>query len=143
MLQKIVPVNPVILFLLACPLALSGDLQRQDQLVWDFAEFSEAFSTRNWPGVARFVRPESKMGFGGEMGMDGLMQVFGEDDTCHEAMVRALQLGCKKTGEGSNMRCVAPPQLGPDVVYLGARASFKFDADAEIWMAEFLICGGD
>jgi len=77
------------------------------------------------------------------MGFEGVLQVFGEDDDCHNAMVQALQMGCRKTGEGDDMRCVSPPQLGPDVVYVGARASFHFDVEAEIWTAELLICGGD
>ncbi|MDH3439931.1 MAG: hypothetical protein OEM63_04200 [Gammaproteobacteria bacterium] len=75
--------------------------------------------------------------------MDGLMQVFGENNHCHESMLRALEMGCKKTGDGEGMRCVSPPHLGPDVVYLGARASFGYNVDEKIWMPEFLICGGD
>ena len=125
------------------PFASSNDEQRQDQLVWDYAEFLETFSSRNWPNLARFISAETKIGFGGEMGMDGLMQVFGENSNCHESMVRVLEMGCKKTGDGEGMRCVSPPHLGPDVVYLGARASFGYNADEKIWMPEFLICGGD
>ena len=60
---------PVVLLSL-CPLALSSDLQRQDQLVWDFAEFVQEFSTKNWPKLVRFVGPETKIGFGGEMGFE-------------------------------------------------------------------------
>jgi hypothetical protein len=41
------------------------------------------------------------------------------------------------------MRCVAPPQLGPDVDYMGARASFRYDGGIDRWVADFLICGGD
>ena len=111
--------------------------------MWDFAEFSAAFAAKNWPELSRFISPETKAGLGGEMGMEGLMQVFGADDACHGSMTRALEMGCRKTGEGEGLRCLSPPQLGPDVVYLGARASFKYDIDAEIWMAEILICGGD
>jgi len=129
--------------LILCPIALSDDLQRQDQLVWDFAEFSAAFAARNWPELGRFISPETKAGLGGEMGMEGLLQVFGADDECHHAMVRALEMGCKKTGEGEQMRCVSPPQMGPDVVYLGARASFRYDIETGSWVAESLICGGD
>lgn len=127
----------------SCSLALSSDMQRQDQLVWDFAEFTEQFSARNWHQLERFIRPDTKAGLGGEMGFEGVLQVFGEDDDCHNAMVQALQMGCRKTGEGDDMRCVSPPQLGPGVVYVGARASFHFDVEAEIWTAELLICGGD
>lgn len=126
-----------------CAVVSSSDLERQDQLVWDYAEFLQAFSSKNWSQVARFVAAETKIGFGGEMGMEGVLQIFGANDDCHEAMVRALAMGCRKTGEGEGMRCVSPPQLGPDVVYLGARASFAFNADADLWMPEFLICGGD
>ena len=132
-----------LLLLAFCPTVLSGDIQRQDQLVWDYAEFVAAFSSRNWPQLARFVGPDTKVGFGGEMGIDGVMQVFGEDDECHESMVDALEMGCKKVGDGESMRCLSPPQQGPDVVYLGARASFAFNADEGVWMTEFLICGGD
>lgn len=136
----------IALSLVLLPLCLgarSSDLERQDQLVWDFAEFVEAFSTKNWPNISRFVGPETKAGLGGDMGMEGLMQVFGTDEKCHKAMVRALEMGCRKSGEREGMRCVSPPQLGPDVVYVGARASFKYDTDDETWKAEFLICGGD
>jgi hypothetical protein len=132
-----------LVLLATCPIAFSSDVQRQDQLVWDYAEFVTAFSTRDWPRLARFVSTETKVGFGGEMGMDGIMQVFGEDSDCHESMSHALEMGCRKVGDGENMRCLSPPQQGPDVVYLGARASFVFDVDAEVWTAEFLICGGD
>jgi hypothetical protein len=52
-------------------------------------------------------------------------------------------MGCRKVGDGDGTRCIAPPLLGPDVVYLGARASFVYKADADTWMPEFLICGGD
>lgn len=126
-----------------CPLALCGDIDREDQLVWDFGEFVEAFSARDWATLARFVGPDSKAGLGGEMGFDGLMQVFGQDDICYEAMLRVLKMGCRKTGTGDDMRCVSPPQLGPDVVYLGARASFRFHKETGHWIAESLICGGD
>lgn len=122
---------------------MSDDLQRQDQLVWDFAEFVEEFSSKNWPRVGRFIGTDTKVGFGGELGYEGLLQVFAEDDDCHDAMVRALELGCRKIGEGEGMRCVSPPHLGPDVIYLGARASFLFNTDNDTWMADFLICGGD
>ena len=127
----------------SCSLALSSDIQRQDQLVWDFAEFTEQFLARNWHQLERFIRSDTKAGLGGEMGFEGVLQVFGEDDDCHNAMVRALQMGCRKTGEGDDMRCVSPPQLGPDVVYVGARASFHFNIEEGLWMAELLICGGD
>lgn len=140
MRHKLVP--PLLLFAI-CSFALSSDLQRQDQLVWDFAEFEDLFSTKNWSKLQRFISSDTKAGFGGEMGFEGLLQVFAEDDNCHSAMVRALQTGCKKTGEGDAMRCVSPAHLGPDVVYLGPRASFKYDVDSETWMVEFLICGGD
>lgn len=133
---------PLIL-LMSCPLALSSDIQRQDQLVWDFAEFVEEFAAKNWQQLARFIGPESKLGLGGEMGFDGMLQVFGEDEDCHSAMVQALRMGCRKTGVGEEMRCVSPPQLGPDVVYIGARASFRFNDDDEVWKVESLICGGD
>lgn len=126
-----------------CPLALSEDVQRQDQLVWDYAEFVEEFSAKEWSRVARFVTPETKIGIGGESGMEGLMQVFGADDECHRAMVRVLELGCRKIGEGESMSCVSPPHLGPDVIYLGARASFQYSTDSDTWMAVYLICGGD
>ena len=129
--------------LVSCPFALSSDIQRQDQLIWDFAEFVEEFSARNWPRLTRFIGPDTKVGLGGEMGFEGLLQVFGEADDCHSAMVRALEMGCRKTGVGEEMRCVSPPQMGPDVVYIGARASFYFNDEDGIWMAELLICGGD
>ena len=132
-----------LLLLSVCPGASPDDGQRQDQLVWDYAEFVAAFSSKDWPRLARFVNAETKVGFGGEMGMDGVIQVFGEDDDCHAAMVHALEMGCRKVGDGEAMRCLSPPQQGPDVVYLGARASFAFDADEAIWMPEYLICGGD
>lgn len=133
---------PVVLLTL-CPLALSSDLQRQDQLVWDFGEFVQEFSAKNWPKLVRFVGPETKIGLGGEMGFEGLMQIFGEDDYCHDAMLQALKMGCRKAGVAEDMRCVSPPQLGPDVVYLGARASFRYNVENGLWMAETLICGGD
>ena len=123
--------------------ALSSDLQRQDQLVWDFAEFVEKFSAKNWSQLQRFISSDTKVGFGGEMGFEGLLQVFGEDDSCHVAMVRALQMGCKKIGEGEAMRCVSPAHLETDVVYLGPRASFKYSGDSSTWVVESLICGGD
>lgn len=123
--------------------ASSDDDQSQDQLVWDYAEFVAAFSSRDWPRLARFVSAGTKVGFGGEMGMDGVIRVFGEDEDCHAAMVRALEMGCRKVGVGEAMRCLSPPQQGPDVIYLGARASFAFNADEAIWMPEYLICGGD
>jgi hypothetical protein len=77
------------------------------------------------------------------MGFEGLMQVFGEDDYCFDAMLQALKLGCRKAGVAEEMRCMSPPHLGPDVVYLGARASFRFNAENRRWVAESLICGGD
>ncbi len=132
-----------LLLLASCSVASSDDSQRQDQLVWDYAEFVAAFSSEDWPRLARFVSAETKVGFGGDMGMDGIMRVFGEDDDCHDSMVRALEMGCRKTGDGEAMRCLSPPQQGPDVVYLGARASFTFNPDEELWMPEYLICGGD
>ena len=125
------------------PLASSDDSQRQDQLVWDYAEFVAAFSSKDWPRLARFVSTETKVGFGGEMGMDGIMREFGENDDCHDAMVHALEMGCRKVGDEGNTRCLSPPQQGPDVIYLGARASFAFNADEGVWMPEYLICGGD
>ena len=124
-------------------LALSDDSQRQDQLVWDYAEFVAAFSSKDWPRLAPFVSAETKVGFGGEMGMSGIMRVFGEDDDCHESMMHALEMGCRKVGDEENTRCLSPPQQGPDVIYLGARASFAFNADEGVWTAEYLICGGD
>lgn len=132
-----------LVLLASCPIASSDDSQRQDQLVWDYAEFVAAFSTRDWPRLARFVSAETKVGFGGDMGMDGIMRVFGEDDDCHESMVHALEMGCRKVGDGEGMRCLSPPQQGRDVVYLGARASFAFNVDDDVWTAEYLICGGD
>lgn len=118
-------------------------MQREDQLVWDYAEFVQEFSAKNWSRAARFISPETKVGFGGEVGLEGLVQVFGSDDECHSAMVQALSLGCRKIGEGDNMHCVSPPHLGPDIVYLGARASFQYSADSGRWMLVYLICGGD
>lgn len=132
-----------LLLLIWLPLSASDDSQRQDQLVWDYAEFVAAFSTKDWPRLARFVSADTKVGFGGEMGMDGIMRVFGERNACHEAMVHALEMGCRKVGDGEAMRCLSPPQQGPDVIYLGARASFAFNADEVIWAPEYLICGGD
>ena len=132
-----------LLLLIWLPLSASHDSQRQDQLVWDYSEFVAAFSGKDWPRLARYVSAESKVGFGGDMGMDGIMRVFGEDEDCHDAMVNALEMGCRKIGDGENMRCLSPPQQGPDVIYLGARASFAFNADEGVWTAEYLICGGD
>lgn len=141
------PLNrqPLVLAVLLalCPFALYGDIEREDQLVWDFGEFIEDFSARNWDRLARFVGPDTKAGLGGETGIDGLMRVLGEDAACHEAMLRVLAMGCRKVGTGDGMRCLSPPHLGPDVVYLGARASFRFHDETESWMAESLICGGD
>jgi len=133
---------PLVLMTL-CLVVRSSDLERQDRLVWDFAEFVQSFSMKDWPGISKFIDPETKAGFGGEMGMEGLLQVFGADEECHKAMVRVLEMGCRKTGAGEGMRCISPPHLGPDVIYLGARASFKYDIQNETWVAEFLICGGD
>ena len=126
-----------------CGTVVSDELQRQDQLVWDYAEFTQEFSARNWSRAARFVAPETKIGFGGDAGLDGMVQVFGGDDGCHKAMVQALELGCRKLGDGDNMRCVSPPYLGQDVIYLGARASFQYSVENGRWMLEFLVCGGD
>ena len=132
-----------IVFCVLCNSALSQDVQRQDQLVWDYGEFVQEFSAKNWSRAARFVSSETKIGFGGESGQDGLIEVFGNDNVCHRAMLQALESGCRKIGEGDNMHCVSPPHLGPDVVYLGARASFKYSEESDRWMLEYLICGGD
>ena len=118
-------------------------MQRQDQLVWDYAEFLQEFTAKNWNSAAQYLSADTKTGFGGEVGPDGLVQVFGSDDVCHSAMVQALGLGCRKTGEGDNMHCVSPPYLGPDIVYLGARASFQYNVKNDRWMLVYLICGGD
>lgn len=136
------PALSVVLCILSTA-GLSDDMQRQDQLVWDYAEFVQEFTVKNWSRAARFLSPETKAGFGGEAGPEGLVQVFGSDDECHKAMVQVLNLGCRKTGEGDKMHCVSPPRLGPDVVYLGARASFKYSVEGSRWMLVYLICGGD
>lgn len=123
--------------------SLSEDVQRQDQLVWDYAEFVQEFANKNWSRAAQYINPDTKIGFGGEAGLNGLVQVFGNDNECHNAMVQALRLGCRKTGTEDKMHCVSPPHLGPDVVYLGARASFQYNVKSDRWMLVFLICGGD
>lgn len=134
-----------VLIVLSLPFAtvLSDDAQRQDQLVWDYAEFVQAFSAKDWVTAARFVGRDAKIGFGGESGTEGMVRVFGDDDQCHGAMTRALESGCRKIGEGDAMRCISPPYDGPDVVYLGARASFRYSVDVDLWTAEYLVCGGD
>jgi len=126
---------------LCAPMAVTNE--QSDQLVWDYGEFVDGFAAKDWSRISAFVGPETKVGLGGEMGFEGVLKVYDEDEDCHRAMVQSLQLGCRKVGKAENMHCVAPPQLGPDVVYLGSRASFRYNADRERWMAVHLICGGD
>ena len=128
--------------LLATPAASTE--QTEDQLVWDFGEFTQAFVRMDWETVLRFVSPATKASFGGDTGPAGVLRVFADDPTCQRAMAEALAQGCRKVGTGTAMQCIAPPQAAEsDVVYLGARASFQFNESAERWMAGFLICGGD
>lgn len=118
--------------------------QVRDQLVWDFSEFSQAFTSRDWDTALRFVSADTKASFGGDQGPAGVMNVFGRDYACHAAMAAALSQGCRKLGEGPAMQCIAPPQAAQsDVVYLGARASFQYSEAEERWLAVYLICGGD
>ncbi len=140
-MKKICKLLPVLL--LPCPAAAADDVQRQDQLVWDYWEFVQAFADRDWAGAGRFVGPETKIGFGGDVGRDGLERVFGDDDDCHAATTRILELGCRKTGTGRDMHCQSPPFDGPDVVYIGPRASFRYNENEQRWMAVYLVCGGD
>lgn len=115
------------------------------QLPWDYAEFTERFAAGDWEGLSRFISPDSKMGFGGEQGMEGLRLVFGESSACKEAMLLALRQGCKKQlRQGEGFACVSPPQWSDnDVVYLGARAEFIYSASRGRWVVRYLICGGD
>ena len=118
--------------------------QRLDQLTWDFAEFVQHFRHKNWDGVCRFVTEDTKAGFGGEAGCEGVRQVYAATPGCWEEMVFALRQGCRRTGSGANISCVAPPQFADDKVsYLGARAALSYREDADRWMADYLICGGD
>ncbi|HKJ77333.1 MAG TPA: hypothetical protein VKA64_09030 [Gammaproteobacteria bacterium] len=131
--------------LCSLPASAAGEQdQIVDRLTWDFAEFVHHFRGRNWEGVCRFVTDRTKAGFGGEAGCIGVRQVFAENERCWEEMVFTLRQGCKRTGSGANLSCVAPPQFTDDrVSYLGARAAFSYKRESKRWMADYLICGGD
>ncbi len=124
--------------------AHAKDEEAWDKLVWDYGEFVERFEMRQWDEVFRFVRPQTKAGFGGEMGVAGVKQVFVDNGRCFTAMVTALKQGCKKLDVETGLLCLAPPQFADSsVVYTGARAGFSYNRDEERWFVDYLICGGD
>ncbi len=144
--MKVTRRSTLLLALLAPAPSFAAELSEEvlDQLVWDFAGFTYAFEGENWGGVCEYVTDGTKVGFGGEMGCDGVRLVYAEDPQCHSDMVFALKQGCRKIGAGTEVACLSPPQwLQRDVVYLGARASFSYSAEAGRWIADYLICGGD
>ena len=124
--------------------ASADDDEIWDKLVWDYGDFAQNFEARNWEGVYRYINEETKAGFGGEVGIEGLKQVYINDDNCFNAMLFALKQGCKKSGAGGELSCDAPPQwTDSSIVYLGARAGFVYRRDEQKWLARYLICGGD
>jgi len=134
----------MLLLLFISSRAAALEVQVLDQLVWDYGQFVETFRAKNWDGVCGFVTEHTKAGFGGEEGCAGVRQVYAEDARCWEEMVFALRQGCKRTGSGDHVVCIAPPQFSdPAVSYLGARAGFSYDRERARWVADFLICGGD
>ena len=120
------------------------DDEAWDKLVWDYSDFTSNFAQQNWQGVYPYIRDDSKIGFGGETGISGLKQIYGDGGQCFKDMVPALKQGCKKRQQGPDPGCDAPPQWSdPSVIYLGARAGFSYDTKRHKWRVTYLICGGD
>ena len=136
----------VAIFLLTPLLVLAQDRRPEgnEQLVWEYAEFVQAFREKNWTDVCEFVSEHTKASFGGDEGCAGVRRVYAGDDQCWDEMVFALRQGCRKTSVNGDLACVSPPQWADeDVAYLGARAGFVFNPERKKWMAEYLVCGGD
>ena len=116
--------------------------EAREALTFRYAEFVGAFRARNWRHVCDFVTDETQAGFGpGQMGCEGVKAVFAEDRDCWDDMVFALRQGCRVNADAT--ACSSPPQLGSDVIHLGARAAFSYDPDSDELKASWLICGGD
>ena len=134
----------LILVLLPLPVTAAIDIEAWDKLVWDFANFIHSFETGSWKGVSMYITAETKAGFGGEQGIEGVRQVYVKGNECFNDMLLALNQGCKKSSAGGVPACDAPPQwVDPSVIYLGARARFIFRQDEQRWVVDYLICGGD
>lgn len=120
------------------------DEQVLDQLVWDYSGFVTSFESKDWAQVFQYITEDTKVGFGGEQGVEGVKSIYVDDTVCFENMLFALKQGCKKVGSDRNIECIAPPQWAdPDVISLGARASFVYSKNNKKWVARMLICGGD
>lgn len=135
----------IFLLLLFFPFYVSADDDEiWDKLVWDYSEFTQNFEMRNWKAVDRYINDKTKAGFGGETGIEGVKQVYANDERCFDEMVLALKQGCKKSDAGGELSCDAPPQWADSsVVYLGARAGFEYSRNKRKWFVKYLICGGD
>jgi hypothetical protein len=51
--------HKITLIVVPCILSAAGlpdDMQRQDQLVWDYAEFVQDFAAKNWNLAAQYLR---------------------------------------------------------------------------------------
>lgn len=120
-------------------------MERRDRLLWDYAQFVELFRVKDWPGICELASEHIQVGFGpGDEGCVAVKRVYGENQRCWGDMLFALRQGCRTTQAGGRGTCISPPQFADtDVVYMGARAGFSFDAERGRWMADSLICGGD
>lgn len=124
--------------------AASDNDQAWEQLVWDFSGFVDDFESRHWEGVFSYVTEDSKIGFGGEQGIEGVRQVYVGNTKCFKDMLLALKQGCRKRDKDGGLACDAPPQWNDSsVVYLGARAGFAYSNEHRKWVVDYLICGGD
>lgn len=135
----------LIVFLASAAVADAEEVRHRDQLLSDYGEFTEHFRSKNWDGVCDFIFEETKAGFGpGEEGCGGVKRVFENDQRCWSEMLVALQQGCKILDSGGNLSCIMPSQFADaDVIYIGARGSFRFDPTGDKWMVDALVCGGD
>lgn len=120
------------------------DEQVLDQLVWDYSGFVSSFESKDWEQVFLYITDDTKAGLGGEQGIEGVKSIYVNGSVCFDNMLFALKQGCKKVDSEKRTECIAPPQWAdPDVISLGARASFVYSEKSKKWVAGMLICGGD
>ena len=131
--------------LLLCASLVSADNpQARDSLLWDYSDFHQALRHGEWERAAKYLAKDSKIGFGGDLGLSGFHSVVRDDPSCVRSLILALDQGCRLEHANRELGCVSPPQFAnPDVLYLGARVKFVYREASDAVVIRYLVCGGD